>query len=57
MCSFKIYNTFTEEKIYERKQLVWSNTLNETSNKEHYKFLENCLIKRLDFLDNHFKNL
>lgn len=52
-----IYNKFTDEKIYEREQLVWMNKLNETSNKEHYNHLKTWLIKRLSYLDEQFNNL
>ena len=52
-----IYNRFTDEKIYEREYLVWKNKLNKTSNEEHYDHLRNWLIKRLIYLDSHFKNL
>ncbi|QOD60005.1 CotH kinase family protein [Polaribacter haliotis] len=53
----KIYNRFTDEKIYEREQLVWKNKLNETSNEDHYKFLEKWLTERLIYLDNQFNKL
>jgi hypothetical protein len=53
----KIYTKFTEEKVYEREQLVWQNKLNEDSNLEHYNYLKLFLEDRLLFLDDHFKDL
>ena len=53
----KVYTNFTEEKIYEREQLVWQNKLNEKSNTEHYNYLKSFLEERLLFLDGHFKAL
>ena len=53
----KIYTKFTNEKIYEREQLIWKNKLNDTSNKEHYNYLKLFLEERLSFLDAHFKAL
>ncbi|QTE24328.1 CotH kinase family protein [Polaribacter cellanae] len=53
----EIYNSFTEEKIYEREHLVWTNKLNETTNENHYKYFEKWLTERLNYLDNHFNKL
>ncbi|QNM85114.1 CotH kinase family protein [Polaribacter pectinis] len=52
-----IYHQFTDEKIYEREQLVWKNKLNETSNEEHYERLKTWLNKRLSYLDSEFNKL
>ncbi|AUC80888.1 CotH kinase family protein [Lacinutrix sp. Bg11-31] len=53
----KVYAKFTEEKVYEREQLVWKNKLNEETNKEHYNYLKLFLEDRLLFLDTYFKTL
>lgn len=53
----KVYNTFTEDKVYEREQLVWQNKLNEVSNKAHYEYLKSFLEDRFNFLDTYFKSL
>lgn len=53
----EIYHKFTDEKIYEREQLVWKNKLNETTNEEHYNRLQTWLTKRLNYLDNQFNKL
>ena len=53
----KIYTNFTEDKVYEREQLIWRNKLNEVSNEDHYEYLKLFLEDRLLFLDAHFKSL
>jgi hypothetical protein len=50
----KIYNKFSDEKIYDREQLIWPNS---TSNEDHYLYLEDWLKKRLIYLDAHFESL
>ncbi|MFD1063491.1 CotH kinase family protein [Winogradskyella litorisediminis] len=52
-----IYNSFTDELVYEREFLVWQNKLNELSNAEHYAYLEDWLKKRLAYLDRYFEGL
>ena len=53
----EIYIKFNEEKLYEREQLVWQNTLTETSNEAHYTYLKKWLEDRLQFLDLYFNGL
>ncbi|ARV10534.1 spore coat protein CotH [Winogradskyella sp. PC-19] len=51
------YVSLTEQKIYEREQLVWQNKLTKVSNETHYTYLETWLKNRLSYLDSYFKNL
>ena len=48
----KIYNRFLSERIYERNQLLWKTEHNLQSNHE---YLKEWILKRVDFLDKHFK--
>lgn len=53
----EVYTKFTEEKIYEREQLIWKNTLNDISNEAHYKYLTSWLNERMTNLDAYFMSL
>ena len=53
----KIYNRFTNEKVYEREQNTWKdNKLNKATNEDHYNHLTTWLNERLNHLDAHFLN-
>ncbi|RAJ16795.1 CotH kinase family protein [Olleya aquimaris] len=52
-----IYNRFTTENIYKREQLVWINKLNDTSNQDHFTYLNTWINKRMSHLDTYFNSL
>ncbi|WP_452219660.1 CotH kinase family protein [Lacinutrix salivirga] len=52
-----LYTSLTEDKVYEREQLVWINKLNELPNEDHYEYLKTWLEERFTHLDAYFNGL